>query len=135
QLANSGSVKSRLNNYFNGSCIDRQDLTKPLDVVGGTNVPVWPVIDPSPGGRGTDFGNSAVGAVTGPGQQNYDFTLEKMFSVRESMNVQFRADFFNIFNHAQFANPDVGTADATLGQILSTTVNPRIVQFALKVNF
>ncbi|HXX01211.1 MAG TPA: hypothetical protein VEJ00_08360, partial [Candidatus Acidoferrales bacterium] len=133
QLANSGSVKSRLNNYFNGNCINRPDLTMPLNSV--TNSASWPVIDPSPGGLGTDFGNSAVGAVTGPGQHNYDFTLEKMFSFRESMNVQFRADFFNLFNHAQFANPEVSTAEATFGQIISTTVNPRIVQFALKVNF
>ncbi len=133
QLANSGSVKSRLNNYFNGNCIDRQDLTKPLDVVQGTNTPVWPVIGAD--GAGTDFGNSAVGAVTGPGQNNYDISLQKIFAIREPMNVLFRAEFFNAFNHPQFANPDVATADATFGRILATTVNPRVVQFCLKFNF
>ncbi len=133
QLANGGSLKSRLNNYFNGNCIDRQDLTKPLDVVNGTNVPVWPVIGAD--GFGTGFGNSAVGGVTGPGQNNYDISLQKVFTFRESKSVLFRAEFFNAFNHPQFANPDVSTGDPTFGQILSTTVNPRIVQFALKLNF
>lgn len=133
QLANGGSVKSRLNNYFNGNCIDRQNLTEPLNVANGTNVPVWPVIDPL--GIGTAFGNSAVGAVTGPGQDNYDISLHKLFLLRESMNVEFRAEFFNAFNHPQFANPDVSTSDATFGEILATTVNPRVVQFALKFAF
>jgi hypothetical protein len=133
QLANSGSVRSRLNNYFSGNCIDRQDLTQPLDVVNNTNTPVWPVIGAD--GMGTDFGNSAVGAVTGPGQHNYDISLQKTFSVRENMHVLFRTEFFNAFNHPQFANPDVSTADTTFGRIISTTVNPRVIQFALKFNF
>ncbi|HXW91341.1 MAG TPA: TonB-dependent receptor [Terriglobales bacterium] len=133
QLANPGSVKSRLNNYFNGNCIDRQNLTQPLDVVNDTNTPVWPVIGADR--VGTGFGNSAVGAVTGPGQNNYDISLQKTFAVREPMNVLFRAEFFNAFNHPQFANPDVSTADTTFGRILATTVNPRIIQFALKFNF
>jgi hypothetical protein len=133
QLAGSGSVESRLNNYFNGNCIDRQDLTKPLDVVNGTNTPVWPVIGAD--SVGTDFGNSPIGAVTGPGQNNYDISLQKTFAIREPMNVLFRAEFFNAFNHPQFANPDVSTAGVTFGRILATTVNPRIVQFALKFNF
>lgn len=133
QLASPGSVKSRLNNYFNGNCIDRQDLTQPLDVVTGSNTPVWPVIGAD--GAGTDFGNSAVGGVTGPGQNNYDITLQKAFSIRENMHVQFRTDFFNAFNHPQFANPDVGTANVTFGQIIATVVNPRVIQFGLKLNF
>ncbi len=133
QLANSGSVKSRLNNYFNGNCINRPDLTMPLNSV--TNSASWPVIDPSPNGVGTAFGNSAVGAVTGPGQQNYDISAQKTFSFSERMNFLFRAEFFNAFNHAQFANPDVSTADAIFGVITHTSVNPRVMQLALKLNF
>jgi hypothetical protein len=134
QLANSGSVTDRLNNYFNGNCIDRQDLTQPLNapLANGANSPVWPVISTD---GGTDFGNSAVGGVTGPGQNNWDISIQKAFPIRESMNVLFRTEFFNAFNHPQFANPVVDTSDSNFGRILSTTVNPRILQFAVKFNF
>ena len=117
QLVTPGSVLSKLNNYFNQSCIS----------------PTWPVIGAD--GIGTGFGDSGVGIVTGPGQDNYDISLQKMTPLRENMNIIFRAEFFNAFNKPQFANPDVGTADATFGDILSTTVNPRIIQFALKFAF
>jgi hypothetical protein len=133
QLMTSGSLNSRLSNYFNGSCIDRQNLAAPLDVVNGTNLPVWPVIGAD--GTGTGFGNSGVGIVTGPGQDNYDMCIQKVIPIRESMTFLFRAEFFNAFNKPQFANPDVSTADATFGQILATSVNPRIIQFAVKLNF
>ena len=50
----------------------------------------------------------------------------------------FRAEFFNLFNHAQFNNPavvDFSKASTTFGQITSTSVNPRLIQFALKYVF
>ena len=58
--------------------------------------------------------------------------------------MQFRAEFFNAFNHAQFTNPNFGQgaifslpdrASSSFGQITSTSVNPRIIQFALKYIF
>jgi len=50
-------------------------------------------------------------------------------------NVEFRAEFFNAFNTPQFDDPDNEQDSATFGQILKTTVAPRIIQFALKLNF
>ncbi len=52
------------------------------------------------------------------------------------MRLDFRAEFFNIFNHAQFGQPgaDISTG-ATFGVINSTVGNPRVVQFALKLAF
>ncbi len=50
--------------------------------------------------------------------------------------MQFRAEFFNAFNHAQFNNPSVMDISITVaGQITSTSVNPRLMQFALKYIF
>jgi hypothetical protein len=49
--------------------------------------------------------------------------------------VEFRAEFFNAFNTPQFANPDATLSDASFGQIISTSVNPRLIQFALKFLF
>jgi len=79
-----------------------------------------------------------VGIVRGPGQVNTDLSLIKVFPVRwpnEAANVEFRTDFFNAFNHPQFADPDVEFTSPTFGQITSTIVAPRVVQFALKVSF
>ena len=72
----------------------------------------------------------------GPGQFNFDASLIKTTRIREKHTVQLRAEFFNFFNHAQFSNPAtiVSTA-ASFGQITSTSVGPRVIQFALKYNF
>jgi hypothetical protein len=56
--------------------------------------------------------------------------------MREKQSLQFRAEFFNAFNHAQFANPGVArNAAPTFGVITSTATNPRLIQFALKFLF
>jgi hypothetical protein len=64
--------------------------------------------------------------------------------ITERQNIQFRAEFFNIFNHPQFTNPNAGQgaifslpdrASGSFGQITSTSVNPRVIQFALKYIF
>jgi hypothetical protein len=55
---------------------------------------------------------------------------------REGMNLQFRAEFFNLFNHAQFGTPNADiNAGSQFGVINSTVNNPRVIQFALKLTF
>jgi len=97
-------------------------------------------------GTGTGFGNAGVGIILGPGQVNFDFSILKNTRLTENQALQFRAEFFNILNHAQFDNPnppsipyypalpDVGSP-ATFGQITRTDVNPRVIQLALKYVF
>jgi hypothetical protein len=91
-------------------------------------------------GNGTGYGNSGVGIILGPGQFNWDFALLKVTKVgglSEGATLQFRTEFFNAFNHAQFNNPAVVDVSkpTTVGQITSTSVNPRLIQFALKYVF
>jgi hypothetical protein len=87
-------------------------------------------------GNGTGYGDSGVGILLGPGQFNFDASLIKNTRIKESQNIQFRAEFFNLFNHPQFANPALAlSTPATFGQITSSSVNPRIIQFALKYIF
>ena len=88
-------------------------------------------------GAATACGNVGLGAVLGPGQNNWDMSLSKTTSVfREGQTVEFRAEFFNIWNHPQFSNPTVGSNSlATFGEITTASVSPRIVQFALKYSF
>jgi hypothetical protein len=78
------------------------------------------------------FGNSAPNIITGPGVNNWDMGAGKLIALRESMALQFRADAFNAFNHAQFLNPDSNMSDTNFGKI--TTVGPsREFQFSLKL--
>jgi len=86
-------------------------------------------------GAGSSFGDSGVGAIMGPGQHNWDVSIIKNTKVTEGTTIQFRAEFYNIWNHPQF-NPPVNDASNTFfGKIFSASVPPRIMQFALKYTF
>lgn len=117
-IATAGSLEKRVTNYFNTNCF----APLPLIATDGT----------------TGFGNAGVGIVGGPGQVNTDLAIIKKIAVSwpaEGANVEFRTEFFNFFNHPQFKDPDTDFSSATFGQILSSAVNPRVMQFALKFSF
>ena len=90
-------------------------------------------------GDGTGFGNSGLGILLGPGQFNFDASAIKttrVGGIREDATLQFRAEFFNIFNHPQFANPvSTDISKPNFGWITGASVNPRLIQFALKYIF
>ena len=92
----------------------------------------------------TAYGNAGVGILQGPGQFNFDLALLKNTRITENKFVQFRAEFFNLFNHPQFANPtappggqvnlmDVNSPNGSW--ITATSVNPRVIQLGLKFIF
>jgi hypothetical protein len=71
----------------------------------------------------------------GPHISNTDFAILKTFGISETKRVDFRAEFFNIFNHTQFFNPDGNTSDGSqFGQVTQAR-DPRLMQFALKFFF
>jgi hypothetical protein len=73
----------------------------------------------------------------GPFQQNWDFSLIKNIHITERQAVRFTADFFNLWNHANFSNPvstDVESA-GNFGVITSTKGVPRLIQFSLRYSF
>jgi hypothetical protein len=109
-------------------------------------------------GIATGFGNGGIGNVRGPAQQDFDIAIIKKTPLghSEARNIEFRAEFYNAFNHASFSNPatDAGSVcllgvtcaatsgplvqlspDPSFGVIGTTSVAPRIIQFALKFNF
>ncbi len=139
----SGSVRDRLDSFINLSAFQ----------VGGNCVNSQNVVVPA--GDPTCTGFAAVGDVSrnrfrGPFQQNWDMSFIKQTKVTEKVNAEFRAEFFNIFNHPAFQSPqatnltgfnpfqqnyglvDVASGDAS---ILATVNRPRIIQFAMKINF
>lgn len=80
------------------------------------------------------FGTLGRNALRGPGINNWDLSIFKNTYITESKWVQFHAEFFNAWNRAQFLNPDPNGFSGTFGQITSTRP-PRLIQFALKLNF
>ena len=132
--------------YFNPFAFARPVVpaNQPIPSSGGTAIA---------GESGTDFGNVGRNILRGPNQFNTDFSVIKRFRFDEAKNIEFRAEFFNLFNNVNFANPISNLAavpaaliDATsgrirndytgdFGRIISTSNNPRIIQLALKLNF
>src|SRR5207248_2311869 len=79
-----------------------------------------------------------------PGSCDFDISILRTTRILENHMLQFRAEFFNAFNHPQFTNPNYGQgaiyalpyfAAGNFGQITSTSVNPRVIQLALKYSF
>jgi len=87
------------------------------------------------------FGNLGRDTVIAPGFQDIDFTLMKNTVLREGKNLEFRAEIFNLFNHANFQLPTRvvfnadGTRTGAAGVITSTTGNNRQIQLGLKLIF
>lgn len=129
-IATPGDVKQRLGGASGGpGYINKSAFCAP------------PVIGPD---GATTFGNSGVGILRGPGQVNFDASIIKNTRLTERQSLQFRTEFFNIFNHPVFglippANSISGNLarnNANLFGVINTTAsNPRIIQFALKYSF
>ena len=87
------------------------------------------------GDLGTDIGDVGRNVLRGPAQSDVDFSVSKRFPLSESKAMEFRADFFNLPNHANRDNPISDISNADFGKVLSFSSSPRVVQFALKFVF
>jgi hypothetical protein len=81
------------------------------------------------------YGDAGRDSLRGPGFWNVDFSLFRNFDIVERLHLQFRAEFFNVFNHANFSNPSATLGNPNFGVITSTANNPRTIQGALKLSF
>jgi len=109
----SGNVANRLNAYFDPTAF------------------VQPATIGDPG-----FGQLGRNIIRGPKQIDTDFSIRKFVPVTEGQRVEFRAEFFNLFNNVNFADPvNIIYPSVDFGQIVSTTTGPRVIQFALKYEF
>ena len=80
------------------------------------------------------FGNAGRNILDGPGFQNVNVSLMKNTGLGERVNLQFRAEAFNLFNHPNFNLPDNFLGSPTFGRITSAR-DPRHIQFGLKLLF
>jgi hypothetical protein len=115
----------------------RPDLTGPIDIIG--SVERW--FDTSVFTPVARLGNLGRNVVIGPGFNNTDFSVVKNTDLGESLRAQFRAEFFDLFNHANFGPPGNVAGTPAFGRITSTRFptgesgSSRQVQFALKLIF
>jgi hypothetical protein len=80
------------------------------------------------------FGNAGTGIIEGPGYENFDLSLYKVFAVAENKHLTFRAEFFNAFNRPNFGNPNTSFGTAGFGQITSS-LSGRDIQFGFRFDF
>ena len=85
------------------------------------------------------FGDSRIGNLRGPDLVDFDFVLQKNFRIRESQEVEFRAEIFNLLNHPNFGLPGGGSSDPVDvpggASITNTSTDNRQIEFALKYTF
>ncbi len=80
------------------------------------------------------YGTFGRNSLRGPGAFNANLAIAKVFRLRETTELEFRVDAFNVFNNVEFSNPDTNIGDLSFGQI-SSTADPRIMQVALHLKF
>jgi hypothetical protein len=123
----SGSVSSRVNEFFNTKAFGPAPFIPDGGLIDGK----YPV-----SGGGTIFGSLGRNILRGPDQRVGDIAVIKTTPLTERVQLIFRWEVFNVLNRPNFANPsnDVSTP-STFGVISALTVNPRIMQYALKLEF
>ena len=115
----------------------RPDVTGPINIIG--SVDRW--FDTSVFTAVPRFGKLGRNVVIGPGFNNTDFSIIKNTKIRENMRLQFRAEFFDLFNHANFGPPGNVVGTPAFGRITATRFptgesgSSRQIQFGLKLLF
>ncbi len=123
QLTTSGGITSRLGGSSGGQGYFNKAAFCNPPIVGSD-------------GLATDFGNSGIGIIQGPGQVNWDNSVIKRIRLTERQRLEFRTDFFNFLNHPNFGAPGLVRSTPTTFGVINTTVgNPRLIQFALRYSF
>jgi hypothetical protein len=113
----------------------RPDVNGPVPIIG--SVDSW--FDTSVFTAVPRFGNLGRNVIIGPGFNNTDFSIVKTTKVAENFRLQFRAEFFDLFNHANFGQPGSVVGTPAFGRITSTrfptgeTGSSRQIQFAVKL--
>jgi hypothetical protein len=121
----SGDIHNRLNGFVNINNFTFAPQVYPTQCASDSNFCT------------TGFGDIGRNVYRGPHQQNWDFSLIKNFRLTERQNIRFTTDFFNIWNHANFANPVATDVESpgNFGFITSTKGVPRLIQFSLRYSF
>jgi hypothetical protein len=130
------NITSGVDSNADGNFNDRPNLIGNYRVSGDRAQKIAEYFNPkaflaaSPGG----YGDVQRNFLVGPGYVNADLSFFRLFSITERQQIQFRAEMFNAFNHANLKNPDAGLLDSNVGRITSAYPG-RILQFGLRYTF
>lgn len=80
------------------------------------------------------FGNSARNVINGPGAQDWDMSLARQFSLTERVHLDFRGEFFSVFNHQNWGYPDTGVTDPNFGRIFGKS-GQRVIEVGATLSF
>jgi hypothetical protein len=81
------------------------------------------------------FGNAGRNILIGPGLMTWDLGMDKDFHISERFGLQFRGEFFNVLNRANFGLPNASIGSTAAGTVTSVITNARQVQFALRLHW
>ena len=128
--SNSGDTKNPVRPFVNPNFTGNV-------IIGSPNEWFNPAAFLAPPNNSGFWGNLGRDTLIGPGLATWDFSLHKDTRISEKLNLQFRAEFFNILNHANFNTPNPVTftpaVSPTAGVITSTSTTSRQIQFGLKL--
>lgn len=128
-IYSTGNVSDRVGGYFNPGVFVPPCLNLACSAAVGpvTNIANF---DPS-----APFGNTPRNGFTGPGQKNVDISFIKFIPFGERFKGELRAEFFNVFNWVNYANPNNNLIGAKFGQIVRASSGPRVIQLGFKLSF
>jgi hypothetical protein len=134
------NITSGVDNSLTAIGLDRADLVGNPNLPGGRSkaqeLQQWFNTQAFAANALGTYGTTPRNYLEGPGFANMDFSIVRSFPIRkgplaESQMLQFRAEFFNVFNHANFNNPTSSVSSTAFGRILGAA-DPRIIQLGLK---
>jgi hypothetical protein len=117
-----GGTEAKQGHYFNTANFACPTTAAP-------NAADGPPVDLAP------FGASGRNILRSPDQKDVDLSISKHFPIYERTNLEFRGEFFNLFNWVNFGQPNNNLLGASPGAINVPGAGPRVVQFALKLNY
>lgn len=132
------TVRSGNNRSYNGQGLDTADLVGVPSYTSGARgdkINAWFNTKAFALNAIGTVGNVGINTMRGPGFVNMDLGVYKNFRVRESQQIQFRTEFFNVLNHPNLGMPNATVVSPFFGQISSINGTPRVIELGLKFRF
>ena len=130
------------NAWFNTACFENDAVNASVSANGVTQYPIGPGQLGAPVANVVPFTPYMFGneprvdpTLRGDGIKNFDFSFQKSTSIRESASLEFRTEFYNVFNRVQFAPPGPTVGSNNFGQVGYQVNKPRQIQLSLRLNY
>ena len=134
------TVRSGADGSKNGQLQDTADLVGDPSLTSGSRgekIQRWFNADAFTFSTEGTVGNVGINTMRGPGQWTFDMGFFKNIRLGERLEIQFRSEFFNLFNNANLADPVATVTSGVFGRIFTTRtgLEPRVIEFGMKIRF